>query len=205
MHWRRKWQPTPVFLPGESQGRGSLVGYVYGVRVRHDWSDLAAAAAAVNPKGFPGGLVVKNLLVNARDLGLIPDPGRSPEEGNSNPFQYSCLGNPMDKRAWWATVHGVTELDMTERLNNNKLNLKLYSRNYIRKLLTWIEVLFFYPSLTINVPQVLGRGFWKPLKWLLHILLPYTQCPIKTFANHFKIFNCNLPRKFQSFQKIFHL
>ena len=46
MHWRRKWQPTPVFLPGESQGRGSLVGCrLWGCRVGHDWSDLAAAAA----------------------------------------------------------------------------------------------------------------------------------------------------------------
>ena len=47
MHWRRKWEPTPVFLPGESQGRGSLVGCcLWGHRVGHDWSDLAAAAAA---------------------------------------------------------------------------------------------------------------------------------------------------------------
>ena len=46
MHWRRKWQPTPVFLPGESQGRGSLVGCrLWGRTVGHDWSDLAAAAA----------------------------------------------------------------------------------------------------------------------------------------------------------------
>jgi len=45
MHWRRKWQPTPVFLPGESQGQGSLVGcHLWGRRVGHDWSDLAAAA-----------------------------------------------------------------------------------------------------------------------------------------------------------------
>ena len=46
MHWRRKWQPTPVFLPGESQGRGSLVGCCLKVSHRggHDWSDLAAAA-----------------------------------------------------------------------------------------------------------------------------------------------------------------
>ena len=44
MHWRRKWQPTPVFLPGESQGRGSLVGCCLGShRVGHDWSDLAAS------------------------------------------------------------------------------------------------------------------------------------------------------------------
>ena len=46
MHWRRKWQPTPVFLPGESQGRGSLVGCrLCGRTVRHDWSDLAGVAA----------------------------------------------------------------------------------------------------------------------------------------------------------------
>ena len=45
MHWRRKWQPTPVFLPGESQGQGSLAGCrLWGCRVRHDWSDLAVAA-----------------------------------------------------------------------------------------------------------------------------------------------------------------
>ena len=44
LHWRRKWQPTPVFLPGEFQGRRSLVGcHLWGHRVRHDWSDLAAA------------------------------------------------------------------------------------------------------------------------------------------------------------------
>ena len=49
MHLRRKWQPTPVFLPGESQGRGSLVGCrLWGHRVRHDWSDLAAVAVAAN-------------------------------------------------------------------------------------------------------------------------------------------------------------
>ena len=47
-HWRRKWQPTPVFLPGDSQGRGSLVAcHLWGShRVEHDWSNLAAAAAA---------------------------------------------------------------------------------------------------------------------------------------------------------------
>ena len=51
MHWRRKWQPIPVFLPRESQGRGSLVGCRLSMgsyRVRHDWSNLAAAAAAGN-------------------------------------------------------------------------------------------------------------------------------------------------------------
>ena len=50
---------------------------------------------------------VKNLPANAGHMGLIPGSGRFSGEGNSNPLQYSCLGNPMDRGAWWATVHGV--------------------------------------------------------------------------------------------------
>ena len=64
-------------------------------------------------------LVVKNLPANAgdaRDLGLIPGSGKSPGEGNGNPFQYSCLENPMDRGAWQATVHRVAELDTTEAI-----------------------------------------------------------------------------------------
>ena len=64
--------------------------------------------------GFPRWLSDKESAWNAGDLGLIPGWRRSPGEGNGNPFQYSCLGNPMDRGAWWATVHGATkELDMT--------------------------------------------------------------------------------------------
>ena len=62
-------------------------------------------------------LVVKNLLVNAGDVkrqGSIPGSGRSPGEGISNPLQYSCLENPIDRGAWRATVHGVAESFMTE-------------------------------------------------------------------------------------------
>ena len=57
-------------------------------------------------------------------MGLIPGWGRSPGDGNGNPLQHSCLGNPMDRDAWWTTVYGVAkEQVMTERLN--------YNRNYI--------------------------------------------------------------------------
>ena len=58
---------------------------------------------------FPDGSVVKNPLTNAGDAGLIPGSGRSPGGGNDNPLQYSHLGNPLDRRAWWATVHGVAK------------------------------------------------------------------------------------------------
>ena len=55
---------------------------------------------------FPFGSVV-NLPANAGDMSSVPELGRSPTEGNGNPFQYSCLGNPLDRWAWQATVHGV--------------------------------------------------------------------------------------------------
>ena len=66
--------------------------------------------------GLPGGTVVKNSPACAGDMGLIPGLGRSPGEGNSNPLQYTCLKNSMNKGAWWTTVHGVAQLETTERL-----------------------------------------------------------------------------------------
>ena len=58
--------------------------------------------------------MVKNLPANSGDMGSILGLGRSPEERNGTPLQYSCLGNPMDRGAWRAAAHRVTELDMTE-------------------------------------------------------------------------------------------
>ena len=63
---------------------------------------------------FLGGSVVKKLPDNVGDTGLISRSGRSFGEGNDNPLQYACLGNPMDRGAWWATIHGVPkEWDIT--------------------------------------------------------------------------------------------
>ena len=81
MHWRRKWQPTPVFLPGESQGWGSLVG----CRL---WGCTELDTTERLPFHF--------------SLSCIG-------EGNGNPLQCSCLENPRDGGAWWAGVYGVAQ------------------------------------------------------------------------------------------------
>ena len=131
--WRRSWQSPPVFLPGESHGQRSLAGYSPQACKESDATEAAfhtctlqngSSPMSFSSKwlkifvaywkglyhlGFPGGLEVKASTCNAGDLGSIPGSGRSPGEGNGNPLQYSCLENPMDGGAWWATVHGVTK------------------------------------------------------------------------------------------------
>ena len=59
--------------------------------------------------GFPSDSDGKESACNAKDLESVPGLGRFPGEGNGNPFQYSCLETPIDRGAWWATVHGVTK------------------------------------------------------------------------------------------------
>ena len=96
---RSAWQSTPVFLPGESHGQRSLVGsqrVIGSQTVGHDWSDLTYTHTA-----------------SAGDWFSTPGLERSPGEGNGNPPQYSCLGNPMDRGAWQATVHGVAKVSGT--------------------------------------------------------------------------------------------
>ena len=66
--------------------------------------------------GFPGGSDGRESACNAGDLGLIPGSGKSPGEGNGNPLQYSCLENPMDRGACWAS-RGCKELDTTEQFS----------------------------------------------------------------------------------------
>ena len=104
MHWRRKWQPTPVFLPGESQGQEEPGGLpsMGSHRVGHDWSDLAAAAAC-----FPRGSDVKDVVqeTQVQSLGWR----RSSGGGNGYPTEYFCLENFMNRGAWQATVHGVSK------------------------------------------------------------------------------------------------
>ena len=73
--------------------------------IRHNW----VTNIALHFQFLIGGLVVKKLPANAWDTGSIRASGRTPGVGNGNPLQYSCLGNPMDRGTWRATVHGVAK------------------------------------------------------------------------------------------------
>ena len=76
----------------------------YGVAMEHSF---LKKENAWEQRGFPGGSDRKESARNVGDPTTIPGPGRSPGEGNGNPFQYSCLENSMDRDTWRATVHGV--------------------------------------------------------------------------------------------------
>ena len=81
---------------------------------RYVYVAFGITVSLISHTGFPGGSVVKNQPANAGDVELTPGPGRSPGEGNGNSLQYSCLGNPMDRGAWWAIVHRChKQVDMT--------------------------------------------------------------------------------------------
>ena len=96
------------------------------ISFRMDWLDLLTVQRILKSlahhwylnKASPGGSDGKASTRNAGGPGLIPGWGRSPAEGHSNPLQHSCLENPMDRAAWWATVHRATESDMTEQLSS---------------------------------------------------------------------------------------
>ena len=124
--WRRAWQPTPVFSPGDSLGQRSLMGYSpQSRRAEHNWSDLARSMGMVEGLecwgsscfecdftviwGLPGGSDSKESACNAGNLGSIPGSGRCPEEGNGYSLQYSCLENSMDRGVWRAGVHGIVK------------------------------------------------------------------------------------------------
>ena len=98
MHWRRKWQPTPVFLPRESQGRGSLVGCrLWDRKSQTRLKQLSSSSSCLDSS--PG----KESTCNVGDLDLIPGLGRSPGERKIYPLQYLGLENSMN-----CIVHGVT-------------------------------------------------------------------------------------------------
>ena len=88
----------------------------------HDWQQK-------QEEPFSGSL--KSPPADAGDLGSIPGSGRSPGEGHGNPLQHSCLGNPMDRGAWWAKAHGVAQSQIRlSNLTTNKTNKLVRSLPY---------------------------------------------------------------------------
>ena len=115
--WRRKWQPAPVFLPGELHGQRCLAGYSSGVTKSRSQLQPFSTQNSTRFRDHLGvsqvALVIKNLPANAgavRNAGSTPGVGKSPGRGNGNTLQYSCLENPRDRGTWWATVHRVTKI-----------------------------------------------------------------------------------------------
>ena len=107
------WEETDVQITAASLSRPHVFsGFLSpgGHDFRVPWSS-----------GSPRGSVVKNLPASAgraADTGLVPGLGRSPGGGHENPLLHSCLEDPMERGAWWATAHGVAESDTTEQLNH---------------------------------------------------------------------------------------
>ena len=126
--WSRKWQPTLLFLPGESHGQRSLMGYSPWSHKELDMTDWAHTAQDTWPDDSMYIYIVKWLpksgelthashhkvtwILKISSLGrfqVYNTPVLTIGEGNGTPLQYSCLENPMDRGAWWAAVHGVAE------------------------------------------------------------------------------------------------
>ena len=103
MHWRRKWQPTPGFLPGESQGWGSLVGCRLWGHTESDTTEVTQQQQQQTCFGYLFHFAFFEILAlwfsicnQVWNILRYCFPG----EGNGNPLQYSCLENPMDRGAW---------------------------------------------------------------------------------------------------------
>ena len=108
---------------------------------------------------FPGGSDGKVSVYNARDQGSIPGSGRSAGEGNGNPLQSSCLENPLDRGAWWATVHRVVELDTTERLHFNVIQCANIHRIISEFSQIYLFTTFLFPWSTLLHSIFFGKLF----------------------------------------------
>ena len=118
MHWRREWQPTPVFLPGESVDGGTWWAAVHGIsQSRTRLKQLSSSSSSsIQLEGFPGSSAGRESTCHEGDPDSIPMLRRSSGGGHDNPLQYSCLENPPGHRSlvgygpWGCKESDTTEL-----------------------------------------------------------------------------------------------
>ena len=120
---RRAWQPTLIFLPGESHGQRSLAGYIsWGCKESAVTEQLSTHRhnthyICIYPRWCRGKESACQCW-RRKDVGLIPGLGGPPGAGNGSPFQYSCLESPMGRGVWWATIQeSQSQTGLTEQLS----------------------------------------------------------------------------------------
>ena len=145
--------------------------------------------------GFPSGIAVKNPSASegyTRDLGSIPGLGRSPGKGNGNPLQYHCLKSPMDRGAWWATVHGVTksrsQLSMRSHTSFTEPNFCCYFYP-LMLVLKVICMVIIREGQWVNINELSvkkSRGciFWRTIPCWLFILLSHKKEQNSAICRH---------------------
>ena len=133
--------------------------------------------------GFPGGSDGKESACNAGDPGSTPESGRSPEEGNGNPLQYSCLENSTAPQhgAWWATGHGIVEPDTTEWLSLPHF-LKRKGREFKWHLNVGKTGCHFLAAQSSSFLRTLGGNFSLPSFFSAHMY--FQGNPILIFLIH---------------------
>ena len=151
MHWRRKWQPIPVFLPGESQGRGSLVGCNLWGHTELDTTEQLHFHFSLSCIG----------------------------EGNGNPLQCSCLENPRDGGAWWAAIYGVTQSGTRlKRLSSSSIlksrNIILPTKVHLVKAMAFPVVMYGCESWTIKKVDSRRIDAFKIWCWRRLLRVPWT-------------------------------
>ena len=140
-------------------------------------------------------LVIKNPPANAgdiRDVGLIPGSGRSLEGGHSNPLQYSCLENPMDRGAWWATVHGVTKSQT--RLSDYHFHFLMTNLDSILKSITLLTKVctvksYGFFSSHVWIWKLDHKEGWVPKNWCFRIVVleKTIESPLNSKINPFNL------------------
>ena len=121
---------------------------------------------------FPSGSAIKESACNAGDACLIPGLGRSHGRWHGNPLQYSCLENPMDRGAWWATIHRVTKSDTTEATEHSgtaKLHMNLFFDQATQFLRIWSEyALQQYKNIyaqECSLCSNFNKKYWEQSEW----------------------------------------